>query len=322
MIDPKILLESLIPWGFSVILWVQTWRNPVFDALFLSATGIGSEIGVALLIAVIYWSVDRGLGVELTYLTLLASYSTAALKQTFAIPRPAGPGMFMIWQPKSFSFPSGHAQVAVSLFTFLGIKIPHPRFRLVMFVLAPVICLSRIYLGAHYPQDVLGGLIVGFFWLILFLAFYARIATWISEQADATVLALIVAGCLIVLPMGVFAKDDLLHSAFAVDYSGFVLGASVGFLWERRHVRFSATGAPAERALRLVVGGVLLGAIYGLCTLLVRFAGVGESAALASWLRVVLIGFGFAAGAPWLFVKTGLCRSTDARIIKPEHSLH
>ncbi len=93
-----------------------------------------------------------------------------ALKNMFAIPRPAGE---LIGTTDLFSFPSGHATVATLFFGSLvcvaagRIKNQLLRFVIVaFFVLAIVfVSLSRLYLGVHWFSDVLGGITLGVFFV-------------------------------------------------------------------------------------------------------------------------------------------------------------
>ncbi|MBI3385795.1 phosphatase PAP2 family protein [Candidatus Gottesmanbacteria bacterium] len=65
-------------------------------------------------------------------------------------------------QSKDAAFPSGHATIAFAMAGVLSHK--EPRWRWVFYLLAVAIALSRIYLGKHYPLDVIGGAVVG--WII------------------------------------------------------------------------------------------------------------------------------------------------------------
>lgn len=58
-----------------------------------------------------------------------------------------------------FSFPSGHATIAFALANILSHK--EPRFRWFLYTLAVLIALSRVYLGVHYPLDVIAGGVLG-----------------------------------------------------------------------------------------------------------------------------------------------------------------
>jgi undecaprenyl-diphosphatase len=61
--------------------------------------------------------------------------------------------------PHTSSFPSGHSTVAFACATVLALSVP--RLRLPLFALAALIAFSRVYVGVHYPFDVLAGAVLG-----------------------------------------------------------------------------------------------------------------------------------------------------------------
>jgi len=102
------------------------------------------------------------------------------LKLGFHRARPAP--FFNIAAPSSYSFPSGHALYALCFYGTLGALIgPHLREKAqrallwaAAIVLIVAIGYSRIYLGVHYPSDVLAGYAAGFVWLMAVAAAFAR----------------------------------------------------------------------------------------------------------------------------------------------------
>lgn len=79
------------------------------------------------------------------------------------------------------SFPSGHATIAWAMAIVLSTY--EPRWKKYFFVLAALISLSRVYLGVHYPLDVLGGTGIGIIigWLSLLLKNFGR-RKWIRKS--------------------------------------------------------------------------------------------------------------------------------------------
>jgi len=61
--------------------------------------------------------------------------------------------------PATYSFPSGHATVSFACAAVLALAVP--RLRVPLYALAALIAFSRVYVGVHYPFDVLGGALLG-----------------------------------------------------------------------------------------------------------------------------------------------------------------
>lgn len=112
-------------------------------------------------------------GAVLVVVTLAgAAVLDLGLKALFARARPEG--FFDYYPaPTSFSFPSGHALFAVCFFGGIAVLLSHRlRGRLAQalvwalaLVLIVLIGVSRVYLGVHYPTDVVGGFAVGIVWV-------------------------------------------------------------------------------------------------------------------------------------------------------------
>ena len=93
------------------------------------------------------------------------------LKLVFHRMRPETAGEVITVQ--GYSFPSGHAMMSLCFYGMLIYLLVHERSRLTRLlglvaaiVLISFIGLSRIYLGVHYPSDIVGGFTAGFVWLM------------------------------------------------------------------------------------------------------------------------------------------------------------
>lgn len=138
----------------------------------VSRVGGPSVLGVlgAILAAVFVWHRWwRGAIVMLVAMIGAGALDTA-LKLAFRRTRPTP--YFGYPLPESYSFPSGHALFAFCFFTagaaLLAPRLQHPALRVLVWAVAAALVVaigfSRIYLGVHYPSDVLAGYAVGLLW--------------------------------------------------------------------------------------------------------------------------------------------------------------
>lgn len=158
-------------WDRGVSDHVLAWQSPVARIVFEWATRLGNwrvEAGV-LLLAVGLGSLLRRPRLWVAGLSALAALSAAGLltellKHTICRTRPLLPGAGTFHPPLCFqtgidSFPSGHASQAFAIAATLAAA--YPRLAVPSYGLAAAVGLSRVFLGAHYASDVLGGAAVG-----------------------------------------------------------------------------------------------------------------------------------------------------------------
>jgi undecaprenyl-diphosphatase len=156
-------LETLREWdeaGFHLIN--KSLRNPVFDLLMPFVT---NKWNFALPAAVLVGYVllfrpkrDRIIALSVIAVILLADETSQLLKDLFQRTRPFHP-LRDTTRVVSFSFPSNHASNMFALAVFLSYN--YTRLGLLCFSAAALVGYSRVYVGSHYPFDVLGGALLG-----------------------------------------------------------------------------------------------------------------------------------------------------------------
>jgi membrane-associated phospholipid phosphatase len=288
-------LISLILWGTEAIAWVQQFRTPVLDGLFRAATFLGEEEFYLFILPLIYWVIDKSLGVRLAFAFLPGVYLNSWLKEFFFTPRPDPTQVARLVEETSYAFPSGHAQNSTVLFGFLA---AHVRRRIAWVgsaLLVTSIALSRIYLGIHYPQDVLGGFFFGVVYLLFFLWLEEPVRAWLGERTLVVRLglALLVPACLLLLHP---TQDAIIPMAA-------LAGLGVAHVLEGKWVRFETGGLWWKRALRFAVGLMLSLITY------VGLKAILPEGGLFRFVRYGCVGLTVGLIVPWVFVKTGLAAS-------------
>ena len=150
-----------------ILLWIQsTLRNPVITPLIKAVTSLGNHglFWVLLTLVLLCFKKTRRIGI-FCLAAILCEYilGDLILKHLVQRPRPfnAGAGIIsLIGAEKGYSFPSGHSGTAFATVGILWRTVPKP-YAVCALVLAVVIALSRLYVGVHYPSDVLAGILLG-----------------------------------------------------------------------------------------------------------------------------------------------------------------
>lgn len=170
----ELLENDLDRFDSTIASLVSQFAHPALTPFMRLVTWMGSVPVAGALAAAVAWGLWRRDGRTREALTLLASVAGAGvldtvLKEAFARARPPGPWLA---GAAGFSFPSGHSMVAFALYGYLayltwrGGHGPWRRLPLVaaFLALAVLVGVSRIYLGVHYPSDVLAGFAAGGAW--------------------------------------------------------------------------------------------------------------------------------------------------------------
>jgi undecaprenyl-diphosphatase len=140
--------------------WIATHRTEPFDTFFVALSHIGSYGIVWLSLAVLaVWLLRRPVVFPLVVIAYFGSAAVSdAIKLSVDRARPVDHPL--VPEPATHSFPSGHAMTsfacAATLAPFVG-----RHGALVLYALAAAIAYSRVYVGVHYPFDVLGGAVLG-----------------------------------------------------------------------------------------------------------------------------------------------------------------
>ncbi|MFC1995363.1 phosphatase PAP2 family protein [Chloroflexota bacterium] len=291
-------MDYLLQWGIDLIIAIQQVHGPVLDSVFRAITSVGGEEFYLLFIPLFYWCIDLGMGARLAILLLISSWLNINLKDLLQHPRPFDLDQtVMLSSVGGYGLPSNHAQAAVVLWGSIAFWGHKTWLWVIAIALTILIGFSRVYLGVHFPTDVLAGWAIGIILLGIYLSgnlsiskILLRLNLW-----QQILLAL-------VLPVALLLIHPVNSTTSAM---GTLAGAGLGLALMHRYVHFKAGGLWFYRVLRFIIGSIVVFAIYmGLSTFY-----PGEESAfylVFRYLHYGLIGLWVSLGAPWLFLKLKL----------------
>ena len=177
------MLTWLLALDGAILLWIQDWvRNPILNAFFSVFTHLGDAgmlwIALALVFACIPRTRRAGL-CALTALLLGLLCTNVVLKHLVERTRPwlVVEGLVpLIAEGDPNSFPSGHTTAAFAAGVVWWKSLPWPWARAGALVLAVLMGCSRLYVGVHFPSDVLAGVVVGTLCALCAMALWRRVA--------------------------------------------------------------------------------------------------------------------------------------------------
>ena len=174
-LSEEVLEREAFAFDKTILLWIHFFANPTLDRIMLAITRLGDPVTVGLVagvtIAILWWRRYRTEAKIFVLNGLGGVILSDGLKLAFSKPRP------QLWDSPisetTYSYPSGHALGSMVLYGFIAYLLAgrYPQFSRVVYALASILIaaigLSRLYLGVHWPTDVIAGYGVGFLWITL-----------------------------------------------------------------------------------------------------------------------------------------------------------
>lgn len=344
---PNGFLGSMYQWGIDLISIIQRIENPALTTIIKGITALGTEAFYIPMILFIFWWIDEKQGLRFGILVVLSGWINSVVKDLLKQPRPYNlvPSLGMAHE-SSYGAPSGHAQNSMVFWIPMAawlsrrwaekfgtaegkataLAADRRKERGIVLIWAGAIFFTlligytRLYLGVHFPTDLFAGWILGGIILIIWFVpgpklekLFAR-AGMRSQNICVAVIAL--------LMNGLYPKDKSLPALFL----GFCLGYTIMRKYFPFHARGEISGKkPGAKVLvfRCIIG--FAGMVFIYVGLKMLFPGEGsifrnipiwgaESPfyEIGRFLRYGLLGLWAAAGAPWLFRRTGLANNGTA----------
>lgn len=153
-----LFLNSAISFDESLFSLINNSTNSYLFSFFNLITYLGSSIFWILLIIIFWLKNQRKLSLQLLFAFILDTVALSILKVVFLRPRPSQ-AINIIDLDIGPSFPSGHSERAFSGAVVLANH--YKKYNWLFYILSILVSFSRVYIGLHYPLDVLIGAING-----------------------------------------------------------------------------------------------------------------------------------------------------------------
>ena len=226
-------------------------RTSFLNAFFEGITVLGEETLIILLVVALWFAVDKKLAQQVFFVTATSLSLNGIIKNFAQVPRPFTKGITCVRLDTAtgYSFPSGHTQGFATWSSFFAVKFKKIWLSVLVGVLIAFVAFSRLYLGAHYPSDVIVAVALGVG--ISFLSNYL-----FGKVKDVKKLYLCT--FLVLLPFVVyflFAADPLFADLFKT--FGMVVGMVVLSFLDEKTQPLSYDVAWWKKLIRIVLGVVL-----------------------------------------------------------------
>ena len=317
-------MDGIYQFGISLIQVLQT-MSPALDGFMEAVTFLGRIEFYIIFIPALYWSVNQSLGLRVLFILILTDVPGSSFKQLLHEPRPYWiGGVKALSNETSYGIPSTHSSSPMAVWGLIAYTIKKSWMWTLSIVLILLIGLSRLYLGVHFPQDVLGGWLLGLLMLFVFIKYESQFLAWWAQKTAGTQILLGFISSVAIILIGILvlalisnSPDPAEWAAYSTEareidhyitLSGFLFGAVAGATWMGKHARFKTDGSALQKTGRYVVGMIGLFAIYlGLDMLFALFASDASlTGYILRYIRYALVSIWAVFGAPWLFIKIGL----------------
>lgn len=284
----------------SILQFFQSLRSGVLDTLFLILT-ISTEIPViVLLTTIMYWCINKKYGQKILFSLVGNVAINSGIKDVIKAKRPIGiEGITSqrVSTATGYSFPSGHTQTATSFWTSIIIIFKNTWISIIGAIIILGVGISRLYLGVHWPIDVIFGWGFGIIFTVIFSKFFDYV------DNEKKYLSLI----LMLIPFALVAF--LVNSSSYIKTFGLLTGFVLGYIVEDRYIQFETVSKNknkinfsnkkdnkiAKNICRFLLGIITLGLVY----LGLKYTMPSNN--LFDYIRYTIVVFYGVCGVPFLF---------------------
>lgn len=279
-------LHAVHQWGIEVIRTVQNFSTPFLNEIMKIFTDASTYGFVVFIIGLYLWCIDYKKGLHLAYAAAFTSGLNGGIKRILKIPRPfTYAPEIMLKSIGGFSTPSGHSSISAFIYPAVlfykpfrenlskDAQLARPqkngtasgKLKIAAAIILPLLVgFSRVYLGVHYPTDVLLGWGLGafiFLSMMFFLpAIEAKLSTLNRTEEDPQNIKFKKTASIRFTLAAFFSFILIFISREKVIEAGAILGLAFGNIriFENSKYSFDASkGSFLQKFLRFIIGSAL-----------------------------------------------------------------
>lgn len=236
----------------SILKSIQSFANPFLDVFFEMITFIAEPYILIAIVFLLYYLFHKEFGEYLIYSMLTSLIINTGFKNVFKVDRLIGEEGIRTLRAQTatgYSFPSGHSQSASTFFFGVANYMKKRIWWILSILITSLVCFSRLYLGVHYPKDVIAGFLLGLLLSYLCYKLYFNVQNKLLLYL-LTPLALV--------PFFFFGiSEDF------IKFFGAMVGFSLGAIIEKKYVNFTTNRLSLKCCIfRCLLAGMIIGVYF------------------------------------------------------------
>ena len=246
---------------WKILEWFDSFKSDFLNIFNQYISLILGSIGLIVILMIVYWVLNKEKGLMIAYNLFLAMLLNNLLKGLIMRKRPFENAGYEHLRKLDVakdgatgsSFPSGHAMNSASLYTSLCCNFKSKRYlwiQIISIIAMILVAITRIYLGVHFPTDVVCGLTFG---IVIALIF-----TFIQAELGSKKYLLYLFTVLAFVPCLFF---DIYERDFYKSY-GLLIGFVMATILEERYVKFDTNVRSIQKVIRVIIGMLIIGCEY------------------------------------------------------------
>ena len=279
---------------------IESIRCDFLNIFFGLITLLGEETVLVVIICTVYFAYSKDIAKKITFITLTSLGFNSTIKNIAKVPRPFSNGAVTCLRPDTatgYSFPSGHTQNFAAWSSAFAFILKSKLLLILSVIITALVAFSRIYLGAHYPSDVIAGGMIGI------LTAYICNKLYDKFERKTLLYAILI---LLYAPFAVYfiSFADIHFEDFFKIY-GMIAGFLCSEIFETRFVKYECNGNILKKTLRVTTAVMSAFVIKSYWGELFSFSDI-RLMFVSDAIKYFLLIFTVFALCPYVFVKTGL----------------